>query len=62
MTDSAHYESTLEKLIVEALQRNGWHIGDPESYDRELGIDPSELLEFVKATQGNSWERLKKVH
>lgn len=62
MTDLAHYESTLEKLIVETLQQNGWHIGDPETYDRELGIDPSELLAFVKATQANSWDRLVEVH
>ena len=28
MSDVAHYESTLEKIITENLVSNGWHEGN----------------------------------
>jgi type I restriction enzyme R subunit len=62
MTDLAHYESTLEKLITEHLIHNGWHEGNRENYVRENGLDNFELQQFVYSTQAESWERLVSLH
>jgi type I restriction enzyme R subunit len=62
MTDFAHFESTLEKLIVEHLSANKWIQGDPANYNRDLGLDLQELEKFIRATQADAWERLTVLH
>ena len=62
MTDLAHYESTLEKIITEHLVDNGWHQGSRSNYIREVGLDLEELKLFVSATQREEWERLISLH
>lgn len=62
MSDLAHYESTLEKLITEHLQENGWFQGISSNYDRQHGLDLTELKLFILETQTNSWERLVSLH
>lgn len=62
MTDIAHYESTLEKIITEHLTDNHWHEGAKSNYKRELGLDVEELMSFVSSTQKQAWERLTSLH
>ncbi len=62
MGDVSHYEATLEKLIVGSLVGNGWHQGYPDSYDRELGLDPAELFLFLTETQSEAFGRLEALH
>jgi type I restriction enzyme R subunit len=62
MTDIAHYESTLEKLITEHLTENNWHEGAKSNYVREIGLDVEELMLFVLSTQSQAWERLTSLH
>ena len=62
MTDLAHYESTLEKIITEHLVDNGWHQGNKSFYDKSSGLDLSELQMFIAATQQSSWDRLTSLH
>ena len=47
MTDLAHYESTLEKLITEHLVKNDWCLGESSNYNREYGLDLNELMLFI---------------
>lgn len=58
----AHLEVSLEELIGEHLQANGWVRGLPEHFDRDLGLDTAELFAFLGATQGDEWERLVQRH
>ena len=48
MTDLAHYESTLEKIITEYLVDHNWNEGNKSRYTRELGLDLEELKLFAK--------------
>jgi type I restriction enzyme R subunit len=62
MTDLAHYESTLEKLITEHLVEHDWHQGNKSNYNREFGLDLDELKIFISSTQSDEWDRLKALH
>lgn len=62
MSNLAHYESTLEKIITDHLISHDWHEGDKSNYIRELGLDLEELKAFVLCTQKNEWERLISLH
>jgi type I restriction enzyme R subunit len=62
MSDLAHYESTLEKLITEHLNANGWNTGDKANYSRELGLDLAELVAFLEVSQPKIWARLVTTH
>ncbi len=53
----AHNESAFEEAIETHLLANGWLQGDPAGYDRVLGLDPSELVAFLQATQSAEWEK-----
>ena len=35
---------------------------DPRDYDKELGLYPQDLLDFVRETQPQQWERLERIH
>lgn len=62
MSDLAHYESTLEKLITEYLGTHGWLVGDKANYSRELGLDLVELVAFIEISQPKVWARLVTTH
>ena len=62
MSDLAHYESTLEKIITEHLIEHDWHQGDKSNYNREIGLDLAELKLFISSTQSYEWDRLKALH
>ena len=53
----AHREDAFEESIEQHLLGNGWVQGDPAGYDRALGMDPGELVEFLQATQPKEWEK-----
>ena len=60
--NTAHYESTLEKIIVEHLEDHGWHQGSSINYERELGLDVEELKLFILTSQSQEFERLISLH
>ena len=62
MAELAHYESTLEQLISDHLEANGWFAGTATNYSRDLGLDTKELLAFIQATQPDAWKRLVTMH
>jgi hypothetical protein len=62
MKDLAHFESTLEKIITEHLVDNGWLLGDKNNYDRGVGVDRTELFNFLETTQNTSLQKLFQLH
>lgn len=59
---AAHLEFAFESRICESLIDDSWHLGDKKNYNRELGLDCSELFEFIQKTQIQNWERLIVLH
>ncbi|WP_435874966.1 type I restriction endonuclease subunit R [Nonomuraea bangladeshensis] len=53
-----HHEKIFEDAIESALLSRGWMKGAGDPYDHALGLNPTELLHFVQATQPKEWARL----
>ncbi|MFC0866222.1 type I restriction endonuclease [Sphaerimonospora cavernae] len=53
-----HHEKVFEDAIESALLKRGWGRGSNELFDHALGLNPTELLHFVQATQPKQWTRL----
>jgi type I restriction enzyme R subunit len=52
-------EKGLESIIVASLvDGSGYVQGDPQDYDREYAVDWPKLLQFLSATQPETWELL----
>ncbi len=62
MNIPSHLESTLETLITTHLNQNGWNLGNFSNYDRQVGLDVTELLIFLSNTQNDAWTRLVSLH
>ena len=56
MTDKAN-ERTFQDDIIEQLLANGWLLGNPEGYNRELALYEEDVLGFVKDTQPKQWDK-----
>ena len=54
---NAHKEAAFEESIEAHLLAHGWLPGDPDGYDRSLGLDLGELVTFLQATQSQEWEK-----
>ena len=44
-------ELTFQNDIISQLKANGWLVGDPKNYNRELALYSEDLLGFVQETQ-----------
>jgi len=53
------FEGAIEAWL---LERGGYAKGDPRAFDRELGLDPGEVLAFLDATQRDEWRELAARH
>ncbi|WAL67689.1 DEAD/DEAH box helicase family protein [Amycolatopsis cynarae] len=56
---AVHTEQAFEDAIEASLIAAGWHRGQRDGYDRELGIDTDQLFTFIGATQSDVWEQLR---
>lgn len=56
---SQHRESAFEAAIERHLLHNGWVEGKASSYRVDLGLDTSQLVQFVGDTQRDNWGRLE---
>ncbi|MCG5220600.1 DEAD/DEAH box helicase family protein [Streptosporangium soli] len=54
----AHTERPFEDAIETFLLKSGWKKGLSTFYNRELGLDTSEMFTFIGATQPDEWEEL----
>ncbi|SET34922.1 type I restriction enzyme, R subunit [Nitrosomonas marina] len=48
-------EFTFQNDIIRQMLSNGWLLGKPENYNRELALYPEDVLGFVKETQDAQW-------
>jgi type I restriction enzyme R subunit len=57
-----HTETAFESAIENhLLSKVGYEKSDKEAYDPLRGIDPTQLLPFIKETQAKEWEYLKNL-
>lgn len=50
-------ELTFQNDMVRQLVANGWLLGKPEGYNRELALYEEDVLGFVKDTQDEQWQK-----
>jgi type I restriction enzyme R subunit len=53
------FEGAIEAWL---LEHGGYARGDPRAFDIALGLDPGEVLAFVRATQETAWSALAARH
>jgi type I restriction enzyme R subunit len=53
------FEGAIEAWL---LEHGGYAKGDPKTFDVALGLDPGEVLAFVRATQQTAWRALAERH
>ena len=55
--DNKAKESVFQNDMINHLVANGWLLGKPENYNRELALYPEDLLGFVQETQDAQWQK-----
>ncbi|MDH5327950.1 MAG: DEAD/DEAH box helicase family protein [Gammaproteobacteria bacterium] len=50
-------EFTFQNDMIQQLLANGWLLGKPENYNRELALYSEDLLGFVQETQDEQWQK-----
>jgi len=55
-------EFTFQNDMIQQLVSNGWLLGKPQNYNRELAIYEEDLLGFVKETQDDQWQKFCKLY
>lgn len=55
-------EWVFQNEMVTHLLANGWLLGKPENYNRELALYEEDLLGFVKETQDAQWQKFCKLY
>ncbi len=61
MTNKAN-ELTFQNDMIRQLVANGWLLGNPENYNRELALYEEDLLGFVQDTQDGQWQKFCKLY
>jgi len=55
-------EFTFQNDMIRQLVANGWLLGKPEGYNRELALYEEDLLGYVKETQDGQWQKFCKLY
>ncbi len=55
-------ELTFQNEMIRQLVANGWVLGKPENYNRELALYEEDVLGFVKETQDEQWQKFCKLY
>jgi len=50
-------EFTFQTDMINQLLSNGWLLGKPENYNRQLALYEEDVLGFVKETQDAQWQK-----
>lgn len=50
-------EFAFQNEIIQQLLSNGWLLGDPKKYNRELALYEEDVLGFVQDTQDEQWKK-----
>lgn len=63
MVKGIHTEQTFEAAIEESLLEKGGYIkGHSTNFDTSLGLFPSYITDFLKASQPNEWDKIVNIH
>lgn len=63
MAQGIHTEQTFEENIEAALLANGGYTkGASNDYDAALGVFPSYITDFLKASQSKAWGKIVGIH
>lgn len=55
-------ELTFQNDMIKQLLDNGWLLGKPEGYNRELALYEEDVLDFVQDTQDEQWQKFCKLY
>jgi len=55
-------ESIFQNDIIRQMQANGWQLGKPKHYNRELALYESDLLGFIKDSQDEQWQKFSQLY
>lgn len=55
-------ELPFQNDIIKQLLSNGWMVGKPEKYNRELALYSEDLLGFIKDTQDKQWQKFCRLY
>src|SRR5690554_4505514 len=50
-------ELPFQNDIIKQLMSNGWLLGQPEKYNRQLALYEEDLIGFIKDTQDDQWQK-----
>ncbi len=59
---SKSQESVFQNDIINQMIANGWLLGSPTGYNRELALYEEDVLGFVKETQDEQWQKFCKLY
>lgn len=54
-------ERIFQNDVLNQMLQGGWVLGTPEGYNRETALYEQDVLDFVKSTQADEWEKLKRI-
>ena len=55
-------EFVFQNDMIKQLLANGWLLGDPKKYNRELALYSEDVLGFVQETQDEQWQKFKALY
>lgn len=55
-------ERTFQNDMIGQMVANGWQLGTPAGYNRELALYEEDVLGFVKDTQDEQWQKFCKLY
>ncbi len=61
MSDKTN-EFTFQSDMISQMLANGWVLGQPEKYNRELALYSEDLLGFIQETQDVQWQKFCKLY
>lgn len=59
---AAHHEVHLETYVVKKLVESGWVEGHNSHYDPVRALYPEDVVDWVKASQPQTWEKLTRLN
>jgi len=55
-------ENTFETAIEQSLLDGGYTVGDPSTYNKDLGFFQDDILSFLERSQPKRWEKISAIH
>lgn len=55
-------EFVFQNDMIQQMLNNGWELGDPKKYNRELALYEEDVLGFVKDTQDEQWQKFCSIY